>query len=226
MAKRGELLSVEQREYRRLAKQVNQRMVRLERYLAENPYAPRSGLSLYQYYLKENYGISERTGQLNKKRFPENPSKLSPEQLQEYTVQLSNLSNTELTRVAVARKYEPIYRVYLERKAEDRNEVLTGAIRKLTESASNLSRMKGIENKVLRKGDKIANPDEFFNQLHIMHRYKLDKVIGYRDAMRLLVSVQNRPAASVQREIASIAGDFAEKKKLTYREVKQRFERL
>ena len=224
--KRGAMLTSEQREYRRLAKQVNQRMVRLERYLEESPTAPKSGLSLYRYYLREDFGLSEKTGNLNKKRFPEDPTKLSEDQLQKWTVQLSNLSNTELTRVSVTKKYEPIYKSYLERKAEDRNQELTGAIKKVVDNASKLSRLFGIENKVLWKGEKILNPDEFFSQLEIMHKNKLDKVIGYRDAMRLLVSVQNKPDESVRKEIAAIAEDLAEKKKLTYREVKKRFEQI
>lgn len=194
-----------------MAKQANQRALRLERYFEDHPNAPTAGLDLYQYYLRSDYGET-------RKRFPEDPKKLSAEQLQVYSVQLSNFLSAGLSQKGAVRKYEELYEKYKElakqKPAEDKP--IEPEDKKLAK------RVAGIENKVLKAGEKISDPKTFFDAVNSMFHSKFTKVMGYRDVMRIVSSVQNRSRASIMTEIANIAGEMAQNKKITYREIQLR----
>ena len=214
--KRGTLLTEEQREYRRLAKQANQRAVRLERYLAEAEEAPRQGLQLYQYYIRQSFGDK-------KKRFPEDPTKLSKEQLETYTVELSNFLSADLSRVGSVRKMERLYKEYKKMKTKEPKTEMPAELKKSLNDTRNAARAAGVESKVFGGKEKIADPATFFDELGAMYKNKLNKVMSYRDMMRILIGSQNRSKKAVMRDIAKVAGDLAANKELTYREIKDTF---
>ncbi len=214
--KRGTLLTEEQREYRRLAKQANQRAVRLERYLAEAEEAPRQGLQLYQYYIRQSFGDK-------KKRFPEDPTKLSKEQLETYTVELSNFLSADLSRVGSVRQMEGLYKEYKKQKAKEAKTKMPADLKKALDDTRNAARAAGAEAKVFGGSEKIADPATFFDELHAMYKNKLNKVMSYRDMMRILIGQQNRSKRAVKRDIAKVAGLLAANKELTYREIKDEF---
>jgi len=219
--KRGKLLSIDQMKYRLLAKQANQRAVRLERYLANNPDAPGTGLNLYNYYLSYAYGTPEQGRKI--KRFPENPEKLSDQQLKEYTIMLSNFLDTELSKVSATKKYKKRYDQYVKDKTSGKDVKQVEQDLKNILSKNVLSAKKtGAELKVL-DGKKILSPDEYFNQLGRMYRKKLTKVMDYRDAMKILLDVQNVSKEEVKNLIDKTAEELERNEKLTYREIKKRF---
>ena len=221
---KGKLLTIEQSNYRQLAKMANQRAVRLERYLETHESAPKGGLQLYNYYLNYAYGDT-------RKRFPENPEKLSSEQLQEYTVMLSNFVNSELSKAGTVKKYEQQYTDYVNRKKAEREGIYmpdqadVKQLEQVLNDTKNKARAKGAETKVLG-GKKILTPNEFFNQLGLMYKSKIMRVMDYKSAMKILSNVQNVPAEEVKRLIDKTAEDLANEKKLNYRAIKQRFDRL
>lgn len=215
MARKKQLLTVDEVEYRRLAKQANQRALRLERFLAQNEDAPTTGLDLYNFYLKADYGET-------RKRFPENPKQLSSEQLQMYIVQLSNFLSADLSRVGAVKKYQKLYKKYQEIAKQKPVEIapMQPADKKLKK------RIAGIEGKVLKDGQKIENPKDFFDAVNAMYHYKFQKMMGYRDVMRIIAGVQNRSNEDVMTEIAKIAGEMAAKKKITFREINYRLQAI
>lgn len=214
--KRGTLLTEEQREYRRLAKQANQRAVRLERYLSENEEAPAGGLRLYQFYIRQSIGDK-------KKRFPEDPTKLSQEQLETYTVELSTFLSADLSRVGSVRRTEGLYKEYKRMKAKEAKTEMPKELKKVLDQTRNAARAAGAEAKVFGGQEKIADPDTFFDELGAMYKNKLNKVMSYRDMMHILIGAQNRSKRTVMRDIAKVAGDLAANKDLTYREIKKTF---
>ena len=211
MARKKELLTQDEIEYRRMAKQANQRAVRLERFLSQNADAPTAGLDLYNFYLKADYGET-------RKRFPENPKQLSSEQLQVYSVQLSNFLSADLSQVGAVKKYQKLYKKYQEIAKKKPAEIapITPADKKQEK------RIAGIEGKVLKDGQKIENPKEFFDAVNAMFHYKFQKMMGYRDVMRIIAGVQNRSKEDVLTKIANMAGEMAAKKKITFREINYR----
>lgn len=211
MARKKELLTQDEIEYRRMAKQANQRAVRLERFLSQNADAPTAGLDLYNFYLKADYGET-------RKRFPENPKQLSSEQLQVYSVQLSNFLSADLSQVGAVKKYQKLYKKYQEIAKKKSVEIapITPADKKQEK------RIAGIEGKVLKDGQKIENPKEFFDAVNAMFHFKFQKMMGYRDVMRIIAGVQNRSKEDVLTEIANMAGEMAAKKKITFREINYR----
>lgn len=215
MARKKRLMSQDEINYRRMAKQANQRALRLERYLQDAPEAPTAGLDLYRFYLRQDYGETRQ-------RFPEDPAKLSAEQLQVYSVQLSNFLSADLSRVSAVKKYEKLYRKYKEiarMKASEKKEPKTESEKK------EQARIDGIEKKVL-KGKQISNPKEFFDAVNAMYHFKFQKIMGYRDVMRIVSSVQNRSQKDVMTEIANIAGEMAQNRKVTYREITLRLQAI
>lgn len=196
----------------------------MERYLETHQNAPKGGLQLYNYYLKYAYGDT-------RKRFPENPEKLSNQQLQEYTVMLSNFVNSELSKAGTVKKYEQQYTDYLKRKQAEKagltvpDQADVKQLEKMLNDTRNKARAKGAETKVLG-GKKILTPNEYFNQLGKMYKSKLMKVMDYKSAMKLLSSVQNVPSEDVKRLIEKTAEDLVDQQKLTYREIKERFDNL
>ena len=212
MARKKELLTQDEIEYRRMAKKANQRAVRLERFLSQNTYAPTAGLDLYNFYLKSDYGET-------RKRFPENPKQLSSEQLQVYSVQLSNFLSFDLSQVGAGKKYLKLYKKY-QQIANQKPVEMAPADKKLEK------RIAGIEGKVLKDGQKIENPKDFFDAVNAMFHFKFQKMMGYRDVMRIIAGVQNRSKDDVLTEIASIAGEMAAKKKITYREINYRLKAI
>ena len=225
MAKRGVLYTTEELQYRKLAKQANQRAVRLERYLQDHPDAPTRGLDLYNYYLHQDFGS-------DKKRFQENPKKLSAEQISVYTVQLSNFLNYDVSRVKAVKQYETAYKEYLKNKEKQLKHYegkKTVTLPPLTPEQFDkymTNRITGIENKVLPEGDKITSPSAFFDAINAMHKQGIDKVMGYRSAMRIAAGLQNVSIKKVKNEISKIAGEMAEKKPIAYRDILERFEKL
>lgn len=222
MAKRGVLYTTEELQYRKLAKQANQRAVRLERYLEKNPDAVRRGLDLYNYYLQQDFGSEKR-------RFQENPKKLSAEQISVYTVQLSNFLNFDVSRVKAVKAYDTAYRDYLERKQKEiknYGKTKTPILTPQEYDANRLQHSKTIEKMVLGEGQRIASPSEFFDAINFMHKQGVEKVIGYRSAMRVIASLQNVPIKAIKKEISKIAGELAEKKKLGFSDIKARFDAL
>lgn len=213
MARKKELLSQDELRYQQMAKRANQRALRLERYLEDNPDAPTAGLDLYKYYLRTDYGET-------RKRFPESPSSLSTEQLQVYSVQLSNFLSFDLSQKGNVKKYEKLYKTYKETVKQ--KPVKPEAIEKEEKKLAN--RIAGIEGKVLKNGEKIADPKMFFDAVNAMYHFKFTKVMGYRDIMRIVSSVQNRNRADIMTEIANLAGQMARNNKLTYREVRKRMQ--
>ena len=222
MAKRGTLYTTEELQYRKLAKQANQRAVRLERYIEEHPDAVRRGLDLYNYYLYQDFGS-------DKKRFQENPKKLSAEQIAVYTVQLSNFLNYDVSRVKAVKAYDTAYKSYIERKQKEikkYGKTKTPILTAQEYDANRQQHAKTIEKMVLGEGVHIASPSEFFDALNSMHKQGVEKVMGYRTAMRVIASVQTVPISKVKKEITKIAGELAEKKKLGYSDIKARFDAL
>lgn len=211
MARKKELLTQDEIEYRRMAKRANQRALRLERYLSSNADAPTSGLDLYNYYLMSDYGGTRR-------RFPEDPKKLSSEQLQVYSVQLSNFLSTDLSQVGAAKKYQTLYKKY----KEDIMRRPVAPEPTEPEGKKLANRIAGIEGKVLKDGMKITNPREFFDAVNAMFHYKFQKMMSYKDIMRIIASVQNRSKEDVMSEIAKIADEMAQNRKVTYREIQYR----
>ena len=211
MARKKQLLTQEEIEYRRMAKQANQRAVRLERILTDNKEAPTAGLDLYNYYLLSDYGSTRR-------RFPEDPKKLSSEQLQVYSVQLSNFLSTDLSQVGAVKKYQKLYEKY----KKDIANSPPAPIPTEPEDKKLANRIAGIEGKVLTDGQKITNPREFFDAVNAMYHTKFQKMMSYKDIMRIIASVQNRSKEDVMAEIAKIADEMAQKRKVTYREVQYR----
>ena len=208
MARKKELLTQDEIEYRRMAKQANQRAVRLERFLSQNADAPTAALDLYNFYLKADYGET-------RKRFPENPKQLSSEQLQVYSVQLSNFLSADLSQVGAVKKYQKLYKKYQEIAKQK-----PAGIAPITPTDKKQEkRIAGIEGKVLKDSQKIENPKEFFDAVNAMFHYKFQKMMGYRDVMRIIAGVQNRSKEDVMTEIANIAGEMAAKKKITFREI-------
>ena len=211
MARKKQLLTQEEIEYRRMAKQANQRTVRLERFLADNKEAPTAGLDLYNYYLLSDYGGTRR-------RFPEDPKKLSSEQLQVYSVQLSNFLSTDLSQVGAAKKYQKLYEKY----KKDITNRPPAPIPTEPEDKKLANRIAGIEGKELKDGMKITNSREFFDAVNAMFHYKFQKMMSYKDIMRIIASVQNRSKEDVMTEIARIADEMAQNRKVTYREIQYR----
>lgn len=211
MARKKELLTQDEIEYRRMAKQANQRAVRLERFLSQNADAPTAGLDLYNFYLKADYGET-------RKRFPENPKQLSSEQLQVYSVQLSNFLSADLSQVGAVKKYQKLYKKY-QQIAKQKPVEMTPI---MPADKKQEKRIAGIEGKVLKDGQKIENPKEFFDAVNAMFHYKFQKMMGYRDVMRIIAGVQNRSKEDVLTEIANMAGEMAAKKKITFREINYR----
>lgn len=211
MARKKQLLSQDELDYQQMAKRANQRALRLERYFEDNPEAPTAGLDLYNFYLHSDYGDT-------RKRFPENPKQLSAEQLQVYSVQLSNFLSFDLSQKSAVKKYEEIYKTYKEtvKQKPVKGKPLEGEDKKLAK------RVAGIEGKVLKNGEKITDSKMFFDAVNAMYHFKFTKVMGYRDIMRIVSSVQNRSRADIMVEIANIAGEMAAKKKITYREIRKR----
>lgn len=213
MARNKGLLSQDELRYQQMAKQANQRALRLERYFEDHPDAPTAGLDLYQFYLRSDYGDT-------RKRFPENPKQLSAEQLQVYSVQLSNFLSSDLSQKGKVKKYEELYKKYKE-IAEKKP---TEAAPVEPEDKKLQKRIAGIENKALKAGEKISDPKSFFDAVNAMFHYKFNKVMGYRDVMRIVSSVQNRSRADIMSEIANIAGQMAQNQKITYREIMLRLQ--
>lgn len=212
MAKR-QILSQDESNYRRMAKQANQRALRLERYLSGHPDAPTTGLELYQFYLRADYGN-------NRERFTENPKSLSQEQLQVYSVQLANFLNADLSQISAVKKYEKLYKKYKELAQQPEKP------QRKPDDEKTEKKISGIEKKVLKNGEKIANPKEFFDTLNMMYHYKLNKVLGYRDVMRITSSVQNRSRKDIETEIANIAAEMAANRKITYKEIMLRIKSI
>lgn len=215
MARKKQLLTQDEIEYRRMAKQANQRAVRLERFLSQNADAPTAGLDLYNFYLKADYGET-------RKRFPENPKQLSSEQLQVYSVQLSNFLSADLSQVGAVKKYQKLYKKYQEIAKKKPVEMAPLE----PPDKKQKKRIAGIEGKVLKDGQKIENPKEFFDAVNAMFHFKFQKMMGYRDVMRIIAGVQNRSKEDVMTEIANIAGEMAAKKKITYREINYRLKAI
>lgn len=222
-SKKSSLLSLDQQKYRQLAKQANQRAVRLERFIADHPDAPKSALQLYNYYLNYAYGSPDQGRKI--KRFPENPNKLSEQQLKEYTVLLSNFLNTDLSKVSNVKKYEKQYQDYVKAKQGGSAAAIPDNVKGIFEQAVNTARKTGAEQKVL-KGKKILSPDDYFKQLGRMYQKKLMKVLDYRDAMKILLNVQNVSKESVKRLIDKTAEELERNEKLTYRQIRKKFENL
>lgn len=211
MSRKKQLLTVDEREYKRMAKTANQRALSLERYLAEHEDAPTAGLDLYRYYLISDYGDT-------RKRFPEDPKLLSSEQLQIYSVQLSNFLSLDLSKYGAVKKYQQLYKKYKEDIAKRPVEPVPTE----PEDKKLANRIAGIEGKVLKDGQKITNPREFFDAVNAMYHAKFQKMMSYKDIMRIIASVQNRSKEDVMSEIAKIADEMAQKRKVTYREIQYR----
>ena len=212
MAKR-QILSQDENNYRRMAKQANQRALRLERYLSDHPDAPTTGLELYQFYLRADYGDTRQ-------RFPESPKSLSQEQLQVYSVQLANFLSADLSQVSAVKKYEKLYKKYKELAQQPEKP------QREPDDALTEKRVSGIEKKVLKNGEKIESPKAFFDNLNMMYHYKLNKILGYRDVMRIVSSVQNRSRKDIETEIANIAAEMAANRKITYKEIMLRIKSI
>lgn len=211
MARKKQLLTLEEADYQRMAKTANQRALRLERYLAENPDAPTAGLDLYKYYLTSDYGNTRM-------RFPEDPKLLSSEQLQIYSVQLSNFLTTDLSYYGNVKKYKKLYDKYKEDIAKRPVEPIPTD----PEGKKLANRIAGVERKVLKDDMKIASPREFYDEVNAMYHAGFKKMMGYRDIMMLIAGVQNRSKDDIIAEISRIADEMAQKRKVTYREVRYR----
>lgn len=221
------LLTTAERTYRRLAKQANQRAVRLERYLAKHENAPKGGLELYQYYKSWAFG-DER------KRFPENPKGLSGEQLEQYTVMLQNFLNSDLSQASKVKKYEKQYNEYLKKryaelkggKKSETDNVPPTVDEWLDNKANGYFQSAKRVSQTVLGGQKILSPQEFFSQVKDFYKNKLTDIVGYRTAMQIVLSVQNKSPELVRNEIYKIADELANLKEITYRQMKERFENL
>ena len=96
------LLNSDDRELRRLSKQANQRIVRLERY------QEKEGLGYTPAYEQARFYLNDKT--VGKMRFQENPSRLTEEQKKEQLFKVTAFLNNPLSQVKAIKNREKIRR--------------------------------------------------------------------------------------------------------------------
>lgn len=210
------LLSSEQREYRRLAKKANQRLLRLERY-------EESG-GLYSQALDMARRLQGGAG----RRWKESPANMTSAEMAQNTAEISRFLSTQGSTVGELKKVQKVIdevkRLGLDKISAKKRERLETYQEGAKAHQERLDKsIRGIRENINGVGN-IPDNESIIRALGYARRQKLDKVYSYKTLIKEFAKAQRKGAKHSQ--IIEAISDLARNEKHTRQTMLDRFKKL